>query len=91
MSWQADITVWEILKAVGLVEKRRHKRPYEPDEQRFELGDRNNEMWSVDYKGQYEGKGWCWCYRLTLTDNDSRYLLGCHGVSETDYEQEKRV
>ena len=87
--WPADSTAGEILKAAGLVRKRRYRRPYPADPQPFELGSRNNALWSVDYKGQYRTAGGRWCYPLTLTDNASRYLLGCQGVTATDYGQAK--
>lgn len=87
----ADSTAGEILKAAGLVKKRRYRRPYPADPQPFELGDCNNALWSVDYKGQYRTASGHWCYPLTVTDNASRYLLGCHGVSATDYAQTKPI
>ena len=83
----SDSTAGEILKAAGLVRKRSYKRPYPADPQPFELGVRNNALWSVDYKGQYQTSAGHWCYPLTVTDNASRYVLGCHGVSATDYAQ----
>lgn len=89
--WPADSTAGEVLKAAGLVKKRRYRRPYPADPQPFELGNSNNDLWSVDYKGQYRTAGGGWCYPLTLTDNASRYLLGCHGVNATDYAQAKAV
>lgn len=91
MALPADSTAGEILKAAGLVKKRRYKRPYPADPQPFELGNRNNALWSVDYKGQYRTAGERWCYPLTVTDNASRYVLGCHGVSATDYAQAKPI
>lgn len=90
-SWPADSTTGDLLKAVGLVKKRRYKRPYPADPQPFELGNTPNALWSVDYKGQYPSAGGQWCYPLTLTDNASRYLLGCHGVTGTDYAQARAV
>lgn len=89
MALPADSTAGEILKAAGLVKKRRYRQPYPADPQPFERGDRNNALWSVDYKGQYQRAGGRWCYPLTVTDNASRYLLGCHGVSATDSVQAK--
>ena len=86
-TWPADSTAGEILKAAGLVKKRRYRRPYPADPQPFELGDRNNALWSVDYKGQYPTASGHWCYPLTVTDNASRYVLGCHGVSAANYAQ----
>lgn len=85
VNWPADSTAGEILKAAGLVRKRRYRRPYPADPQPFELGDRPNALWSIDYKGQYPTADGSWCYPLTLTDNASRYLLGCHAVSATSY------
>lgn len=89
--WPADSTAGEILKAAGLVRKRRYKRPYPADPQPFERGDRQNALWSADYKGQYPSAGGHWCYPLTLTDNASRYLLGCQGVTATSYAQARPV
>lgn len=89
--WPADSTAGDILKSAGLVKKRRRKRPYPADSQPFELGDANNALWSVDYKGQYPSVGGRWCYPLTLTDNASRYLLSCQGVTATDYAQARPV
>lgn len=85
--WPADSTAGDILKVAGLVKKRRYKHPYPADPQPFELGNTNNALWSVDYKGQYQTDDGRWCYPLTLTDNASRYLLGCQGVTATDYRQ----
>lgn len=89
--WPADSTAGELLKRVGLVKKRRYRRPYPPDPQPFHLGDANNALWSADYKGQYRSHHSRWCYPLTISDNASRYLIGCHGVSATDYAQARPV
>ena len=89
--WPADSTAGEILKTVGLVKRRRYKRPYPADPQPFELGESNNALWSVDYKGQYRTSSKGWCYPLTVTDNASRYLLGCHAVTATSHEQVRPV
>jgi transposase InsO family protein len=91
VDWPADSTAGELLKRVGLVKKRRYRRPYPADPQPFHLGEANNALWSVDYKGQYRTHQRRWCYPLTITDNASRYLIGCHGVSATDYAQARPV
>ncbi|WP_222868019.1 helix-turn-helix domain-containing protein [Saccharophagus sp. K07] len=91
VSWPADSTAGDLLKAAGLVKNRRYKKPYPADPQPFELGDRNNALWSVDYKGQYPTTNGRWCYPLTLTDNGSRYLLCSQGVTATDYAQAKPI
>jgi transposase InsO family protein len=91
VSWPADSTAGELLKRAGLVKKRRYKRPYPADPQPFHLGEANNALWSADYKGQYRSSNHRWCYPLTITDNASRYLIGCSGVSATDYAQARPV
>jgi len=91
-AWPADSTAGELLKRVGLVKKRRYKRPYPADPQPFELGCTVNALWSVDYKGQYPSSGADqWCYPLTITDNASRYLIGCQGVGTTRYAEARPI
>lgn len=90
--WPADSTAGELLKRVGLVKKRRYKRPYPADPQPFELGHTVNALWSVDYKGQYPtSRPDQWCYPLTMTDNASRYLISCQGVCNTRHDQARPI
>jgi len=85
----ADSTAGEILKRVGLVKKRRRRTCYAADEQAFASCKNNNQVWSVDYKGQFKlGNGQI-CYPLTITDNHSRYLLRCQSLKNTAYEAAK--
>jgi len=79
IEWPVVSTFGRILDAAGLVRKvnRRTKPP------RFgELTDANapNVVWCVDFKGQFSLESGIWCYPLTLTDNNSRYLLRCYGL-----------
>lgn len=90
--WPADSTAGELLKRAGLVSKRRVKRCYPADPQSFDLAEAgNNAIWSVDYKGQYPLASKGWCYPLTITDNASRFLLGCEGLTSTRYELARPV
>jgi transposase InsO family protein len=45
----------------------------------------SNDTWSADYKGQFRTKDGRYCYPLTVSDNYSRYLLGCLGMQGTSY------
>lgn len=38
-----------------------------------------NEVWGIDYKGQFRTGDRKYCYPLTLTDRYSRFVLGCVG------------
>lgn len=89
--WPADSTAGEVLKRAGWVKKRRYRRRFPPDPQPFHLGTRPNALWSADYKGQYASTSPRWCYPLTITDNASRYLIGCRAVSGTDTAQARAV
>jgi transposase InsO family protein len=78
-------TVGEILRRAGLVRhrKKRHRTP--PYTEPF-LECRNpNEVWSCDYKGHFATKDCKPCYPLTITDNNSRYLLQCRALYRPTY------
>ncbi|HSN73152.1 MAG TPA: DDE-type integrase/transposase/recombinase [Steroidobacteraceae bacterium] len=38
-----------------------------------------NEVWTIDFKGQFRTGDGRWCYPLTVMDLASRYLLECRG------------
>ena len=44
-----------------------------------------NDVWSIDYKGQFYMKNGHVCYPLTLSDNFSRFLLGCQALEGPRY------
>jgi putative transposase len=87
MTWPALSTASEILRRHGLVKhrlKRHHTPPYtEP----FKSCNEPNAVWSADYKGQFRLGNGKLCYPLTITDNYSRYLLGCWALERPSYEQ----
>lgn len=42
-----------------------------------------NELWTMDFKGQFRTGDHRYCYPLTVMDSASRYLLCCHGELDT--------
>jgi len=42
-----------------------------------------NELWCMDFKGQFKTQNNQLCYPLTITDHFSRYLLTCEGLEDT--------
>ena len=40
-----------------------------------------NDVWRIDYKGQFRLGDGTHCYPLTVTDQFSRYILGCEGMA----------
>jgi len=47
------------------------------------LGQRPNELWCTDYKGEFLLGNRHYCYPLTVTDHASRYVLTCKALSST--------
>ena len=91
--WQmpAESTVCDMLKRRGLIESKRRRRAVGHPGRPSVLVRGPNDCWSVDYKGQFRLGNGQYCYPLTVTDNHSRYLLGCHGLAGTLLEPTKAV
>jgi transposase InsO family protein len=85
--WPAASTAGEILKREGLVKERKRKRRTPPYTQPLEGCGKPNQVWSADYKGQFRMGDGRLCYPLTITDNSSRYLLECRGLSGPTFKQ----
>lgn len=87
----ARSTVCDLLSRNGLVTKKRRPRavghPGRPSGQIL----RPNDCWSADFKGQFRTGDGLYCYPLTVTDNFSRYLLGCQALSGTTHDASKAV
>ena len=85
--WPAASTISVLLKDEGLVTGRRRRRrasPTPPSER--VVPTRPNELWCMDFKGQFRLGNREYCYPLTVTDQVSRFLLGCDGLSSTHAE-----
>lgn len=83
--WPAASTITNILKRHHMVPARRRRRHTPPYTEPFLRCTQPNEVWCVDFKGQFrlgEGK---LCYPLTVTDSYSRYLLGCWALEHPTY------
>jgi transposase InsO family protein len=71
-------TMGEILKREGLVAPRRRRSS--GDATAFSLlsdATTSNDVWCIDYKGQFRLRNGRYCYPLTLTDAASRYIFTC--------------
>lgn len=83
----STISYW--LKKEGLVEKRRKRLHVPPYTEPFNDCRTPNDVWSIDYKGQFYMKNGRACYPLTVSDNFSRYLLGCKALEGPRYHPTK--
>lgn len=91
--WQmpAESTVCDMLKRRGLIEAKPRRRAVGHPGRPSVLVRGPNDCWSVDYKGQFRLGNGQYCYPLTVTDNHSRYLLGCQGLAGPLLEPTKAV
>lgn len=78
-------TIGEILYSHGLVKPRKKRSKVAPYTQPFKECLNSNAVWSADFKGQFKLGNKKLCYPLTITDNYSRYLLGCKGLYNPTY------
>lgn len=85
--WPAVSTAGAILKRHGLVEPRARRRPCSMPSKPHIDAQVPNELWTVDYKGEFRTGDRCVCYPLTVVDYASRYLLGCTVCTSTSRQE----
>src|SRR6478736_629393 len=81
-SFPAPSTIGDVLAEHGLIEPRRKRRRHIS----VPTGHRDvaapNEVWCIDYKGQFRLGDGSYCYPLTITDKFSRFIVCCEGMAE---------
>ena len=82
--WPSRWTACEILKREGLVRKKTQRRKVGHPGKPTSIVMAPNELWCVDFKGEFKTRDGRYCYPLTVTDSYSRYLLGCQGLHSTE-------
>jgi transposase InsO family protein len=83
-------TIELILKRNGLVRKRRRVRRIRETHPIFKTTE-PNEIWSVDFKGEFRMGNLRYCYPLTVMDSYSRYVLAVVGMHRPTFEATKAV
>lgn len=91
VAWPARSTIDDLLKRHNLVRPRKRKRHVSPYTEPFILCEKPNDIWSIDYKGQFALGNNELCYPLTITDNFSRYLLAIKGSNQISMKMTKKV
>lgn len=87
----APSTASDILKRAGLVPHRRRRQQPPRAAGPAVLAERPNDVWCVDFKGEFLVGPNHWCYPLTVTDQSSRYLLVCQGLTSPAHEPTRTV
>src|SRR4029078_6205192 len=76
----AASTIGEVLKKRGLMQPRKRRRGGEPYVDLLSTPTQANDLWCIDFKGQFRMGNGNYCYPLTVTDAYSRFLLVCEGM-----------
>jgi len=79
-SWPAVSTAGAILDRAGLVRRRKRRRRWRHPSCRRATAERSNELWTIDFKGEFCLGDRSMCYPLTIQDRWSRYVLACEGL-----------
>lgn len=79
----STISYW--LKKEGLVQERKRRRHVPAYTLPFCECQAPNDVWSIDYKGQFYMQNHHVCYPLTVSDNFSRFILGCDALRGPRY------
>ncbi len=83
-------TVGSLLRAAGLVTKRRRGAPSVGYGATLSAFDGPNSVWCADFKGQFLVGGRC-CHPLTISDGYGRFLLRCRGLKQTLHAPVRKV
>ena len=83
LPWPAVSTAGAILKHHGLVKPRGRRRPRSMPSPPRIRAEAPNELWTVDFKGEFRTGDRQLCYPLTMVDYASRYFLSCKVRSST--------
>jgi transposase InsO family protein len=79
----APSTAGDLLARRGLVMRRRRRRHYTHPGVVPPTTAQPNDLWTADFKGHFRTRDGIYCYPLTVADQHTRYLLGCHGLLST--------
>ena len=80
----AASTVGDLLERQGLTQSKRRRRTHQHPGTVSMVADTPNAVWSTDFKGQFRTGDGEYCFPLTVTDNHSRFLLGCHALPSVE-------
>ncbi len=91
MPWPATSKIGEILERHGVVEPRQARRRTPASTAPLSHALAPNDVWSVDFKGQFALGDGQLCYPFTVTDNASRMLLAVDKYRSTKGEAVRRT
>jgi transposase InsO family protein len=81
-AWPARSTIWDILARHARVVPRRRRQHWKHPGAVPLVTSAPNQIWTIDFKGQFRTGDGRYCYPLTVADHFSRYLLCCQGLPD---------
>lgn len=84
--WPARSTVDALLKRHGLVRGRRRRKRVPRHSEPLAHAQQPNDLWCIDFKGQFRLASGGYCYPFTVTDAATRYVLCCVPLQSTHAE-----
>jgi transposase InsO family protein len=85
--WPAVSTIGVLLQKSGMVRPQRRRRAVEACVTGLSVPTQTNDLWCIDFKGQFRLRNGHYCYPLTVTDAQSRFILICEGMERIDGER----
>jgi transposase InsO family protein len=84
-------TVHNIIVREGLAQKKRRRTKRKHPGKPYTKPEGTNDIWTVDFKGEFKLLNGYYCYPLTIMDEYSRFILGCQGLYSTGHDGAKEV
>lgn len=81
-AWPSRSTIFDILARHDRVRRRRRRQHWKHPGAAPLRTTAPNQIWTIDFKGQFRMRNGIYCYPLTVIDHHSRYLLCCHGLPD---------
>lgn len=82
----SETTLHQIVRNAALMKSKRRKRRSAHPGRPVTCPHAPNDVWTVDFKGQFKTKDGRYCYPLTIVDEYSRFLLSCQGFRSTAHD-----
>ena len=79
----AKSTVHAVLDRHGLVKRAKNRRRHKAQGTPLSTGAGPNDLWCVDFKGEFRLGNRRYCYPLTVSDHASRMVLACEALEST--------
>jgi len=68
----------------GLVNRKKRQRKFSSMASYLSIPRQPNDLWCTDFKGQFRLKSRAYCYPLTISDHESRFLISCEALQSTE-------